>query len=53
MLDASIPPLLEIGGLSMPMLEGGGWLVDRNNGDTGGGGGGGLVDEEACDTCEG
>ena len=43
-------PLLEIKGLSMPMLGGGGGLVDKCTSDTCGGG---LVDEEACDTFEG
>ena len=37
----------------MPMLGGGGGLVNKFISETCGGGGRGLVDEEACDTCEG
>ena len=48
-----MPLLLKIEGLSMPMLGGGGELVDDCTSDTCGGGGGGLVDEDTCDTCEG
>ena len=48
--EASMPLLLEIEGLSMPMSGGGGGLVDNCIGATCGGG---LVDEEAHDTCEG
>jgi hypothetical protein len=47
-----MPPLQEIEGLSMPMLGGGGRLVDGATGDAcgRGGGGGGGVDGVASDT---
>ena len=52
-LEASMPLLLEIEGLSMPMLRGGGRSVNDDIGDACGGGGRGSVDEEARETCKG
>lgn len=50
--EASISLLLEIDGISIPMLWGGGRSINDCTCDACGGGGGGLVDEESHDTCE-
>ena len=51
--EASIPPLLEIEGLSMLMSRGGGGSVNDYTSDTCGGGGGVSMDEETRDTWKG